>query len=76
MILTENLTKYFKDFCAVDGVSLHVKAGKVLALLGPNGAGKTTTVRMLTTVLRPSSGRARVAGYDVLEKMCEGLWVC
>lgn len=67
MILTENLTKYFKDFCAVDGVSLHVKAGKVLALLGPNGAGKTTTVRMLTTVLRPSSGRARVAGYDVLE---------
>jgi len=67
MILTENLTKYFNDFCAVDGVSLHVKAGKVLALLGPNGAGKTTTVRMLTTVLRPSSGRARVAGYDVLE---------
>ncbi|HDN05277.1 MAG TPA: ABC transporter ATP-binding protein [Chloroflexi bacterium] len=67
MILTENLTKYFKDFCAVDGVSLHVKAGKVLALLGPNGAGKTTTVRMLTTVLRPSSGTARLAGYDVLE---------
>ncbi len=67
MIQTENLTKYFKDFCAVDGVSLHVKAGKVLALLGPNGAGKTTTVRMLTTVLRPSSGTARVAGYDVLE---------
>lgn len=67
MILTENLTKYFKDFCAVDGVSLHVKAGKVLALLGPNGAGKTTTVRMLTTVLRPSSGTARVAGYGVLE---------
>ena len=67
MILTENLTKYFKDFCAVDDVSLHVEAGKVLALLGPNGAGKTTTVRMLTTVLRPSSGTARVAGYDVLE---------
>ncbi len=67
MILTENLTKYFNDFCAVDGVSLHVKAGEVLALLGPNGAGKTTTVRMLTTVLRPSSGSARVAGYDVQE---------
>lgn len=67
MILTENLTKYFKDFCAVDGVSLHVKAGKVLALLGPNGAGKTTTVRMLTTVLRPSGGNAMVAGYDVDE---------
>jgi ABC-2 type transport system ATP-binding protein len=67
MIHTENLTKYFKDFCAVDGVSLQVKAGEVLALLGPNGAGKTTTVRMLTTVLRPSSGTARVAGYDVDE---------
>jgi ABC-2 type transport system ATP-binding protein len=67
MIQTENLTKYFKDFCAVDGVSLHVEAGKVLALLGPNGAGKTTTIRMLTTVLRPSSGKARVAGFDVLE---------
>ena len=67
MILTKNLTKYFKDFRAVDGVNLHVEAGKVLALLGPNGAGKTTTVRMLTTVLRPSSGSARVAVYDVLE---------
>lgn len=67
MIFTENLTKYFKDLKAVDHVSLHVKAGEVLALLGPNGAGKTTTVRMLTTVLRPSSGTARVAGFDVLE---------
>ena len=67
MILTEDLTKFFKDLKAVDAVNLHVKAGEVLALLGPNGAGKTTTVRMLTTVLRPSSGTARVAGFDVLE---------
>ncbi len=67
MIFTENLTKYFKDLKAVDGVNLHVSPGEVLALLGPNGAGKTTTVRMLTTVLKPSSGTARVAGYDVLE---------
>lgn len=67
MILTENLTKYFNDLRAVDGVNLHVKAGEVLALLGPNGAGKTTTVRMLTTVLRPSGGTARVASYDVFE---------
>lgn len=67
MILTEKLTKYFNDLKAVDSVNLHIKAGEVLALLGPNGAGKTTTVRMLTTVLRPSSGTARVAGYDVVE---------
>lgn len=66
MIVTENLTKYFNDFLAVDNVNIHVKAGEVLALLGPNGAGKTTTIRMLTTVLRPSQGTARVAGYDVL----------
>ena len=71
MILTKNLTKYFKDLKAVDNVNLHVRAGEVLALLGPNGAGKTTTVRMLTTVLRPSSGTARVAGHDVLENPSE-----
>lgn len=71
MILTKNLTKYFKDLKAVDSVNLHVKAGEVLALLGPNGAGKTTTVRMLTTVLRPSDGTARVAGYDVFEHPSE-----
>jgi ABC-2 type transport system ATP-binding protein len=71
MILTENLTKYFKDLKAVDTVNLHVKAGEVLALLGPNGAGKTTTVRMLTTVLKPSSGTANVAGHDVLKNPSE-----
>jgi ABC-2 type transport system ATP-binding protein len=66
MILTENLSKKFNDFLAVDRVSVEVKAGEVLALLGPNGAGKTTTMRMLTSVLRPSSGWARVAGFDVV----------
>ena len=68
MIETKNLSKKFDDFLAVDGVNLNVKAGQVLALLGPNGAGKTTTVRMLTSVLRPSLGWARIAGYDVVEK--------
>ncbi len=67
MILTEGLTKKFEDFIAVDGVNLRVRAGEVLALLGPNGAGKTTTVRMLTSVLRPTRGTARVAGYDVVK---------
>lgn len=71
MIFTENLTKYFNDLKAVDNVNLHVKAGEVLALLGPNGAGKTTTVRLLTTVLKPSRGTARIAGYDVLNNPCE-----
>jgi ABC-2 type transport system ATP-binding protein len=50
MIITKDLSKKFKDFVAVDRVSLKVEAGEVLALLGPNGAGKTTTVRMLTSV--------------------------
>ncbi|OGO31199.1 MAG: ABC transporter, partial [Chloroflexi bacterium RBG_16_54_11] len=66
MIQTENLSKKFNDFLAVDHVSMEVNAGEVLALLGPNGAGKTTTLRMLTSVLRPSGGSARVAGYDVV----------
>ncbi len=66
MINTRNLSKHFHDFVAVEDVNLEVKAGEVLALLGPNGAGKTTTVRMLTSVLRPTRGSARVAGYDVI----------
>jgi ABC-2 type transport system ATP-binding protein len=65
MIFTEDLTKHFGQFTAVDGVYLDVPAGQVLALLGPNGAGKTTTVRMLTSILRPSRGKALVAGFDV-----------
>jgi ABC-2 type transport system ATP-binding protein len=67
MILTEDLSKLYGDFLAVDGVSLEIESGQVLALLGPNGAGKTTTIRMLTSVLRPSRGWARVAGYDVVQ---------
>jgi ABC-2 type transport system ATP-binding protein len=67
MILTEDLSKQFGEFWAVDGVNLEVRPGHVLALLGQNGAGKTTTVRMLTSVLAPTRGRARVADYDVVE---------
>ncbi|HTX78900.1 MAG TPA: ABC transporter ATP-binding protein [Longilinea sp.] len=68
MIHTEDLTKHFDDFVAVDGVNLDVPDGRVLVLLGPNGAGKTTTVRMLTSVLVPTRGKAIVAGYDVVEQ--------
>jgi len=68
MILAENLSKKFDDFTAVNTVNLNVKAGQVLVLLGPNGAGKTTTVRMLTSILRPTEGRALVAGFDVVQE--------
>jgi ABC-2 type transport system ATP-binding protein len=68
MIQTEDLSKRFGDFLAVDGVTLDVPAGQVLALLGQNGAGKTTTVRMLTSVLSPTRGWARLAGYDVAKE--------
>jgi ABC-2 type transport system ATP-binding protein len=68
MIITEDLSKQFEDRCAVDGINLTVQAGEVLALLGPNGAGKTTTVRMLSSILRPTRGWARVAGFDVVDQ--------
>lgn len=68
MIRTEDLSKMFDDFTAVDGVNLSVEEGQVMVLLGPNGAGKTTTVRMLTSILTPTRGRAEVAGYDVVKE--------
>ncbi|MCC9310839.1 ATP-binding cassette domain-containing protein [Kitasatospora sp. RB6PN24] len=67
-IHAEDLVKTFGDVRALDGVSLDVPEGTVLGLLGPNGAGKTTAVRVLTTLLRPDSGRATVAGVDVLKQ--------
>ncbi|MYS94079.1 MULTISPECIES: daunorubicin resistance protein DrrA family ABC transporter ATP-binding protein [Streptomyces] len=67
-IYAEGLVKTFGDVRALDGVDLDVPEGTVLGLLGPNGAGKTTTVRCLTTLLRPDSGRAVVAGLDVLKQ--------
>lgn len=71
MIHVENLTKSFRDLrrgqvLAVDHISFEAKPGEVFGLLGPNGAGKTTTMRILCTVLRPTSGTARLAGYDVV----------
>ncbi|MCU1460070.1 MAG: drrA3 [Acidimicrobiales bacterium] len=66
-ILAEGLVKRFGDVVALDGVDLAVPAGTVLGLLGPNGAGKTTAVRILTTILRPDAGRARILDLDVVE---------
>jgi len=66
-IRAEKLSKLFGSFAAVSEVSFEVNVGEVFGLLGTNGAGKTTLIRMLTTLLRPSSGRAWVAGYDVIK---------
>jgi len=65
-ILTTGLVKIFGGTRAVDGIDLEVGRGSVYGLLGPNGAGKTTTIRMLTTLLRPDAGTARVLGHDVV----------
>jgi ABC-2 type transport system ATP-binding protein len=59
------LTRRFGAFTAVDTLTLSVNAGEVFSLLGSNGAGKTTTIKMLTTLLQPSSGEARVAGFSI-----------
>ena len=70
-IYAEGLVKTFGDVRALDGVDLDVPEGTVLGLLGPNGAGKTTAVRVLTTLLQPDSGKAVVAGLDVLRQPTE-----
>ena len=65
VVLVDDLVVRFGELEAVAGMSFAVAGGEVFALLGPNGAGKTTTIRVLTTLLEPTSGRALVAGYDV-----------
>src|SRR6478672_1969447 len=71
MIELDRLSKRYGAFRAVDRVSFSVGRGEIVGLLGPNGAGKTTTMRMLTTYLPPTSGRATLAGYDVLDDPLE-----
>jgi len=68
MIRVENLTKFFGDFAAVKEVTFEVDRGEIFGVLGPNGAGKTTLIKMLSTLLKPTSGRATVAGYDVVKE--------
>jgi len=64
----DNLVKKYGEFAAVDGVSFDVEEGEVFGLLGPNGAGKTTTISILTGVLEPTSGTARIGGHDILQE--------
>ncbi len=64
IVSVDNLTKNFGDIAAVKGISFSVQAGEIFAFLGPNGAGKTTTIKMLTTLLKPTSGEIRVNGFD------------
>jgi ABC-2 type transport system ATP-binding protein len=71
MIQVDRLSKRFGSFKAVDGIDFVVGRGQIVGLLGPNGAGKTTTMRMLTTYLSPTSGRATLAGHDLLDEPLE-----
>ena len=63
---TLSLTRRFGEHTAVDSLTVSVKRGEVFGLLGPNGAGKTTMLKMLTTLLPPTSGTARIAGFDIV----------
>jgi len=68
VIVAENVVKRFGEIVAVDGISFEVKAGEIFAFLGPNGAGKSTTISMLTTMLRPTSGKLMLNGHDVTKE--------
>ncbi len=68
MIEVENLTKHYGDFVAIEDISFQIDRGEVVGFLGPNGAGKTTTMRVLTGYLPPTSGHARIGGYEVVEQ--------
>jgi ABC-2 type transport system ATP-binding protein len=68
MILTEGLTKVYQQVTALEGLDLTVRPGELFGLLGPNGAGKTTTIKILTTLAKPTRGRAWIQGYDVVRQ--------
>jgi sodium transport system ATP-binding protein len=68
MVKVKNLTKKFGEITAVNNISFEIKKGEIFGLLGENGAGKTTTLRMLATMLQPSSGTAEICGFDIIAK--------
>ena len=68
MIEVQNLTRKFGDITAVENVSFHVDEGEIFGFLGPNGAGKTTTIRMLTGLIRKTSGEVQISGLDIADK--------
>ena len=72
MIQADKLSKYYGDFAAAADVSFSIRRGEVVAFLGPNGAGKSTTMKMLTGYVSPSSGTAKIAGYDMSTQRVEG----
>ncbi len=67
----DRLTRSFDDRTAVDAMTLTVERGEIFGLLGPNGAGKSTTIKMLTTLLPPTSGTARVDGFDIVRRAAD-----
>lgn len=71
MVEVENLTKYYGDYAAIEGVTFRVEEGEILGFLGPNAAGKTTTMRIITGFMPPTSGTAKVAGFDVVRDSVE-----
>ncbi|MGV3625439.1 MAG: ABC transporter ATP-binding protein [Archangium sp.] len=71
MIEVENLTKQYRDRVAIDALNFKIKEGQIVGFLGPNGAGKSTTMKILTGFMPPTSGRAKVAGFDVFENPLE-----
>lgn len=68
MIIIDDITKFFKDFRAVDNFSLQVEAGEIFGLVGPNGAGKTTTIKMMTGLLIPDKGKILLDGHDIVRE--------
>jgi len=68
LVEVNDLTRFYGDVAAINGVTFEARKGEILGLLGPNAAGKTTTMRILTGFMPPSSGTAKVAGFDIVEE--------